>query len=276
MKKCTYCGRENDNNATRCCECGTTEFVAPSPAPTQAPSEHVKLGRATTTSARESTAQEVARPSDRWRPKTAWLCVLILVSALILLGYFFLAMIDKSSGPSGYRTPNQLGILGILTGIVTFTVTLSFSGVRTVKQFKESFALFPVSPERIAIAATAGVLIQVVTIYIFSGGLAHLQLRTSPNVLVLAILLAPFFEEPFFRGLLYRAFRNRYSAVVSTGLVVGVGLLLHAVRSFGSLHGVISIGGVNVAACILRERTGSLWPSIVCHLAYNAVPAATE
>ena len=31
MKKCAYCGRENDNQATQCRECGTSEFVAPVP-----------------------------------------------------------------------------------------------------------------------------------------------------------------------------------------------------------------------------------------------------
>jgi len=35
MKKCAYCGRENDDDATQCPECGTGEFLAPDPAPTQ-------------------------------------------------------------------------------------------------------------------------------------------------------------------------------------------------------------------------------------------------
>jgi hypothetical protein len=32
MKKCAYCGRENDDNAVHCSECGT-ELVQPSPTP---------------------------------------------------------------------------------------------------------------------------------------------------------------------------------------------------------------------------------------------------
>ena len=32
MKKCAYCGRENDPEAARCCECGTDEFVTPATA----------------------------------------------------------------------------------------------------------------------------------------------------------------------------------------------------------------------------------------------------
>ncbi|HUR45840.1 MAG TPA: DUF3784 domain-containing protein [Candidatus Saccharimonadales bacterium] len=40
MKSCSYCGRENLDNATSCCECGTDEFVAPTPPPTK---EHLDV-----------------------------------------------------------------------------------------------------------------------------------------------------------------------------------------------------------------------------------------
>jgi len=29
MKSCAYCGRENEDDAVRCCECGTAQFVHP-------------------------------------------------------------------------------------------------------------------------------------------------------------------------------------------------------------------------------------------------------
>jgi len=35
MKRCEYCGRENDDDAIKCRECGTSEFFVPAPAPTQ-------------------------------------------------------------------------------------------------------------------------------------------------------------------------------------------------------------------------------------------------
>ena len=200
MKKCAYCGRENGDDATSCRECGTPEFVATSSAPAQSVAEEASQECGATTAIKECVAEATTSLSERWRPKTAWLCLLFLVAALIPLGFFYLAMVDKHSDQRGFYTDNQLGILGILIGIVTFTVTTSFSGVRTVRQFKESFALLRVSRECIAVAAAAGVLIQVVTIYVFAGGLSHLQRRTSFNLLLLAALLAPFFEEPFFRG----------------------------------------------------------------------------
>jgi hypothetical protein len=43
MKSCAYCGRENLDNATRCCECGTDEFVATiSPTTDDIPSQTIE------------------------------------------------------------------------------------------------------------------------------------------------------------------------------------------------------------------------------------------
>lgn len=33
MKSCAYCGRENEDDAMRCCECGTARFVLPASPP---------------------------------------------------------------------------------------------------------------------------------------------------------------------------------------------------------------------------------------------------
>ena len=43
MKTCAYCGRENNDDATRCWDCGTAEFVVPAPAPIQPDSVPVKV-----------------------------------------------------------------------------------------------------------------------------------------------------------------------------------------------------------------------------------------
>ncbi len=272
MKKCAYCGRENSDEATQCRECGSFEFVVRS----TAPAEPVEPERQSPTSAQESVAQERGQPSDRWQPKTAWLCLLTLVLTAILFGFLFAMATSKTYGTRRFYTPNESGILGMLGGGLTFAITIWFSGVRTMQSFRQNFALIPVSQQQVACAAAAGFLIQAVTIYVFQHGWSHLHLRTSFSYLAVAAVLAPFFEEPLFRGFLYQSFRNKYSVRISIALVVGVALLLHGRRALVSLYGITSIGLINIAASILRERTGSLWPAIVCHLAYNAIPAATE
>jgi len=47
MKSCAYCGHENSDNATNCCECGTDEFVVPNPPTTK---EHVAVEKPAATS----------------------------------------------------------------------------------------------------------------------------------------------------------------------------------------------------------------------------------
>ncbi len=74
---------------------------------------------------------------------------------------------------------------------------------------------------------------------------------------------APVVEEIFFRGLLYKALRNRLS-IVPAALLAGV--------IFGAVHGTTypldtlppkMVFGV--IACLLYERTGSLYPSMALH-----------
>lgn len=74
---------------------------------------------------------------------------------------------------------------------------------------------------------------------------------------------APVVEEIFFRGLLYRALRNRMT-VVPAALIAGF--------IFGAVHGVAypldtlpprMVFGV--IACLLYERTGSLYPAMALH-----------
>jgi uncharacterized protein len=79
---------------------------------------------------------------------------------------------------------------------------------------------------------------------------------------------APVVEEIFFRGLLYRALRNRLS-VVTAAILAGV--------LFGLIHGIsfpldtlpprMAFG---IVACLLYEATGSLYPSIALHSLIDA------
>ncbi len=81
-------------------------------------------------------------------------------------------------------------------------------------------------------------------------------------------LSAPVTEEIFFRGLLYRAFRNRL-AIAPAALINGV--------IFGAVHGITypldtlpprMVFGV--IACLLYEYTGSLFPGIALHCLIDA------
>ena len=74
---------------------------------------------------------------------------------------------------------------------------------------------------------------------------------------------APIIEEIFFRGLLYRALRNRMN-VAAAALIAGF--------IFGAVHGLAYPLNTlpprmvfGVIACLLYERTGSLYPGMALH-----------
>jgi membrane protease YdiL (CAAX protease family) len=78
----------------------------------------------------------------------------------------------------------------------------------------------------------------------------------------LAVVGAPVVEEVFFRGFLYRSFRNRLgivSSCVIAGTLFGLGHTQYplVVRPELAFFGVV--------ACLLYERTGSLLPGIAMH-----------
>ena len=90
---------------------------------------------------------------------------------------------------------------------------------------------------------------------------------------VLAVLIAPVVEEFFFRGIVYRAVRDRHG--------VGAGLAFSAVL-FGLVHyqsgpladsvllqSVMVLTGVGLA--LIYERAGTLTASIAAHMAFNVI-----
>jgi len=97
----------------------------------------------------------------------------------------------------------------------------------------------------------------------------------DPLILLLVFIClaigAPLVEELFFRGYVLDKLRNVHSdtfAIISTGILFG---FMHwdPIFGFWDLYqtGAVMIGGFIYAW--LRIKTGSLWPSIVCHSIWN-------
>ncbi|GEM_PF-750776 len=88
--------------------------------------------------------------------------------------------------------------------------------------------------------------------------------------LVMAVLLAPLFEELLFRGLVQRVFvtkGGRVRGVVATAVLFGA---MHVAEPL-SVPPLIVLG---LAAGWLRETTGSLWPAVLLHVLNNGLAAA--
>jgi membrane protease YdiL (CAAX protease family) len=103
------------------------------------------------------------------------------------------------------------------------------------------------------------------------------QLEKQPMILaifgVMAITVAPLFEELLFRGFLQPLFSRTFGVVA--------GILLTAAL-FGGLHApeykfvwqyAVAVSVVGVVLGIVRYRTNSIIPSTVMHACYNAVAA---
>jgi membrane protease YdiL (CAAX protease family) len=88
-------------------------------------------------------------------------------------------------------------------------------------------------------------------------------------VAVLVAVVAPIAEEFFFRGYFFAALRN-WKGVWPAAIVTGA--------VFGSIHAggtdaafLVPLAFFGFALCLLRVRTGSLYPGIVLHCANNSL-----
>jgi membrane protease YdiL (CAAX protease family) len=76
-------------------------------------------------------------------------------------------------------------------------------------------------------------------------------------------LAAPFFEELFYRGVLYTSLRTR----LAPWPAAAVSAAIYALGYFCSLPFSLSIFLGGIASALVYERTRSLWPAIAAHLA---------
>jgi membrane protease YdiL (CAAX protease family) len=83
---------------------------------------------------------------------------------------------------------------------------------------------------------------------------------------VLAVLFAPLFEELFFRGFLYKAFRTSWGWLPGALTSGAVFALAHM-----QLTLFVPLLALGVALAWVYERTGSLWTSITMHALFNGV-----
>ena len=93
-----------------------------------------------------------------------------------------------------------------------------------------------------------------------------------PLLAIAAVIGAPIAEETLFRGFLYGVLAaspagRRGAAIVTSALWAG----LHASYS---VYGLVAIFLIGLYLARMREKSGSLIPSLVCHSLYNAIVVA--
>ncbi len=86
------------------------------------------------------------------------------------------------------------------------------------------------------------------------------------TVAITAVIVAPFAEEVFFRGFLFTGINKRWG--YSWGVIASGALF--AVAHLGS-GGLVPIFILGMLLAWLYIKTGSLWPCIFAHFAYNSL-----
>ena len=83
---------------------------------------------------------------------------------------------------------------------------------------------------------------------------------------LLAVVLAPLFEEILFRGILLPALAKRFGATAS---VVAVSVLFAGIH--GHVPSLVPLFVLSAALCLAYIRTGSLATNIAMHAVFNGV-----
>ncbi len=83
---------------------------------------------------------------------------------------------------------------------------------------------------------------------------------------ILAVVMAPVFEEVFFRGFLFRAFASSWGWLPGAAVSAGVFGIAHA-----QVDVFIPLFALGLTLAWVYKRTGSLWTSISLHALFNGI-----
>ncbi|WP_395111338.1 CPBP family intramembrane glutamic endopeptidase [Actinomadura sp. SCN-SB] len=101
---------------------------------------------------------------------------------------------------------------------------------------------------------------------------------TLITLTIVGVCLAPWAEELFWRGLVYRALRGRCRALIAAPIAALPFAALH-LDPTGTADQLLLlpllVAGA-VIACVMLEQTGSLLPGIVFHAGFNAIGFAID
>jgi uncharacterized protein len=223
-------------------------------------------------------------PPDRprWKPWTAWVALIGGIAGA-LMGALFIGVIAVIAGAgAGADTPAvSISATFVQDGCLVASALL-FAGLAG-RPLPQQFGLRPTRLlPAIGWMAAAFVSFYVVTaawVAIAGANPDDDQLtkqlgvdRSTVAMLAVALLVsvvAPVCEEFFFRGYFYGALRNwrgMWPAAIITGLVFGA---IHA--GSADIAFLLPLGFFGFVLCLLRERTGSLYPCMALHCANNSL-----
>jgi CAAX protease family protein len=220
--------------------------------------------------------------STLWKPWMAW-AALVAAFGGALIGALIIGVIGSAAGSSFADPSPAVSISATIVQDLSFIgAALLFASI-SARPLPEQFGLRPTAfwpaVGWMAVAFAAFYVFTLIWVAIL--GVSpddtklpdELGVKDSTYALLavafLVAVVAPMAEEFFFRGFFYGALRNwrgPWPAAVLTGLVFGA---IH----FGSAEAafLLPLGFFGFSLCLLRERTGSLYPGIALHCVNNSL-----
>jgi membrane protease YdiL (CAAX protease family) len=218
----------------------------------------------------------------RWRPWTAWVA-LIAGFGLALIGSVIVGIIGAGAGAKFDDPTPAMNIAStIVQDACLIAAAILFAGMAG-RPLPTQFGLRPTSPwKALGWMVAAFVTFYVVTLIwvaIVGGNPDDEKLpdelgadQSTIALLAVAFLVsvvAPIAEEFFFRGFFYGALRN-WRGILPAAIITGA--------VFGAIHTgsaewqfLVPLAIFGFLLCLLRERTGSLYPCIALHCANNSL-----
>jgi membrane protease YdiL (CAAX protease family) len=220
--------------------------------------------------------------SPRWKPWMAWVA-LVAAFGGALMGALIIGVIGSVAGSSFADPSPAVSISATIVQDLSFIgAALLFASI-SARPLPEQFGLRPTAfwpaVGWMAVAFAAFYVFTLIWVAIL--GVSpddtklpdELGVKDSTYALLavafLVAVVAPMAEEFFFRGFFYGALRNwrgPWPAAVLTGLVFGAIHLGSAEAAF-----LLPLGFFGFSLCLLRERTGSLYPGIALHCMNNSL-----
>jgi membrane protease YdiL (CAAX protease family) len=220
--------------------------------------------------------------STLWKPWMAW-AALVAAFGGALMGALIIGVIGSAAGSSFADPSPAVSISATIVQDLSFIgAALLFANI-SARPRPEQFGLRPTrfwpAVGWMAVAFAAFYVFTLIWVAIL--GVSpddtklpdELGVKDSTYALLavafLVAVVAPMAEEFFFRGFFYGALRNwkgPWPAAVLTGMVFGAIHLGSAEAAF-----LLPLGFFGFSLCLLRERTGSLYPGIALHCMNNSL-----
>jgi len=223
----------------------------------------------------------VAEKQGAWKSRDAWFCVLaVIVFQSVILFWLHFGARSSPAFDHWWASSFGTGVVYSVQDALFLFVALWFSRVEAVRDFLKPAGLRRGVSVFGWCAAWLAIAIAFIDVYATSRGLTGPASRYHPAGIATfrvawwyftlsAVIVAPFCEEVVVRGFLYRAFRERYNFLVTTTIIICIEAYLHWGSVSRSLFAFGCLASLWVLFCIVRERTGSLWDCLLCHVVYN-------